>query len=86
MVKEIVRLFSLHFWVLLVYTTAQVQILKKCHLFYHEEHEGLEGGAVFASMRFNLIMQAIGDGAYMLLYSKVHEKEVVAIDDALERT
>jgi hypothetical protein len=39
------------FWVFLVYTTAQVQILKKCHLFYHEEHEGLEVGAVFASMR-----------------------------------
>ena len=67
MINNVNRVFC----VLLVYTTAQVQILKKCHLFYHEEHEGLEGGAVFASMRFNLIMQAIRDGAYELLYSKV---------------
>jgi predicted nucleic acid-binding protein len=31
-------------------------------------------------------MQAIRDGAYELLYSKVHEKEIIAINDTLERT
>jgi predicted nucleic acid-binding protein len=35
---------------------------------------------------FYLIMQAIRAEAYELLYSKVHEKEVAAIDDMLERT
>jgi len=33
-----------------------------------------------------LIMQAIRDGIYELLYSKVHEKEIAAINDILERT
>ena len=50
MINNVYRVF----WVLLVYPPAQVQILKKCHLFHHEEyeeHEGLEGGAVFTSMR-----------------------------------
>ncbi len=33
-----------------------------------------------------LIMQAIRDETYELLYSKVHEKEIAAITDMLERT
>lgn len=33
-----------------------------------------------------LIMQAIRDETYELLYSKVHEKEIAAITDILERT
>ncbi len=33
-----------------------------------------------------LIMQAIQNGTYELLYSKVHEKEIAAINDMLERT
>ncbi|WP_428354371.1 hypothetical protein [Methyloprofundus sp.] len=33
-----------------------------------------------------LIMQAIRDGSYELHYSKVHEKEIAAINDILERT
>jgi len=33
-----------------------------------------------------LIMQAIQNGTYELLYSKVHEKEIAAISDLLERT
>ncbi len=33
-----------------------------------------------------LIMQAIQDGAYELLYSKVYEKELTAISNVLERT
>ncbi|MEE9339160.1 MAG: hypothetical protein V3U87_13865 [Methylococcaceae bacterium] len=33
-----------------------------------------------------LIMQAIRDETYELLYSKVHEKEITAIADMLERT
>ncbi len=32
-----------------------------------------------------LIMQAIQNGTYELLYSKVHEKEIAAINDMLER-
>lgn len=32
-----------------------------------------------------LIMQAIRDGDYELLYSKVHEKEIAAIPNALEK-
>ena len=35
---------------------------------------------------YYLIMQAIRDGDYELLYSKVHEKEIAAISDVLERT
>ena len=33
-----------------------------------------------------LIMQAIQNGTYELLYSRVHEKEIAAITDMLERT
>ncbi len=33
-----------------------------------------------------LIMQAIQNGTYDLLYSKAHEKEIAAISDLLERT
>ena len=33
-----------------------------------------------------LIMQAIQDEVYELLYSKVHEKEIAAINDVVERT
>lgn len=33
-----------------------------------------------------LVMQAIQNGTYELLYSKVHEKEIAAINDMLERT
>jgi predicted nucleic acid-binding protein len=33
-----------------------------------------------------LIMQAIQDKTYELLYSKVHENEIAAINDVLERT
>ena len=33
-----------------------------------------------------LIMQSIQNGIYELLYSKVHEKEIAAINDMLERT
>ena len=33
-----------------------------------------------------LIMQAIRDETYELLYSKVHEKEIASITDMLERT
>lgn len=33
-----------------------------------------------------LIMQAIQDKTYELLYSKVHEKEIASINDVLERT
>ena len=32
-----------------------------------------------------LIMQAIRDGNYELLYSKIHEKEIAAIPNALEK-
>ncbi|MCK5663958.1 MAG: hypothetical protein KAI17_10745 [Thiotrichaceae bacterium] len=35
---------------------------------------------------FFLIMQAIRDETYELVYSKVHEKEIAAISDVLERT
>ena len=35
---------------------------------------------------YYLIMQAIRDNAYELFYSKVHEKELAAISDMIERT
>lgn len=35
---------------------------------------------------FYLIMQAIQDEDYQLLYSKVHEMEIAAIKDIVERT
>jgi len=34
---------------------------------------------------YYLIMQAIRDGDYELLYSKVHEKEIAAIHNAMEK-
>lgn len=34
---------------------------------------------------YYLIMQAIRDGDYEMLYSKVHEKEIAAIHNALEK-